>query len=163
MTQASSPPSPAPSERQAWMRTLSLASPLALESAVREAEMTHGDALPQATPLRQPEVGMVLVRARAGGTGDRFNLGEMTMTRCAVRLDGPPAVIGFAHIAGRNHRHAELAALCDALLQTESWQPIIRDCVLAPLDAARQALTDQRCQRAAETKVDFFTLVRGES
>ncbi len=65
--------------------------------------------------LRPPETGMVMTRGRAGGTGRRFNLGEMTVTRCALRLDS--GEMGIAYVAGRDRRHAELAALFDALMQ----------------------------------------------
>ena len=70
---------------------------------------------PEITRVRGPETGLVMVRARAGGSGDKFNLGEMTVTRCALRLDSGAA--GVAYVAGRSHRKAELAALGDALLQ----------------------------------------------
>ena len=36
--------------------------------------------------LRVPEIGAVMVRGRMGATGDAFNLGEMTITRCSVEL-----------------------------------------------------------------------------
>ncbi|MGI9568832.1 MAG: phosphonate C-P lyase system protein PhnG, partial [Desulfobulbia bacterium] len=35
--------------------------------------------------VRKPETGLVMVRGRAGGTGNPFNLGEATVTRCSVR------------------------------------------------------------------------------
>ena len=38
--------------------------------------------------LRWPETGAVMVRGRTSGTGAPFNLGEMTVTRCALRLAG---------------------------------------------------------------------------
>lgn len=49
---------------------------------------------PAYSALRAPEIGMVLVRGRMGGTGDAFNLGEMTVTRAAVRLDSGETGIG---------------------------------------------------------------------
>ena len=55
----------------------------ALESACRAL----GD-LPRAHCLRPPETGLVMVRGRMGGSGGKFNLGEVAVTRCAVRLDG---------------------------------------------------------------------------
>lgn len=73
-------------------------------------------AIPSYRFLRQPEAGLVMVRGRIGGTGGPFNLGEMTVTRCAVQLDGGGAP-GIGYVAGRDSRHAELAALLDALLQ----------------------------------------------
>jgi alpha-D-ribose 1-methylphosphonate 5-triphosphate synthase subunit PhnG len=38
----------------------------------------------------------------------------------------------------------------------------VRATVLAPLEATAQAARAQRAARAATTKVDFFTMVRGE-
>jgi alpha-D-ribose 1-methylphosphonate 5-triphosphate synthase subunit PhnG len=70
--------------------------------------------------LRAPETGLVMVRGRAGGDGDAFNLGEMTVTRCAIRLG---AHIGHAYIAGRDHTKARLAALLDAALQDSALHP----------------------------------------
>ena len=112
-------------------------------------------------PLRPPESGAVMVRGRAGGTGRRFNLGEMTVTRCAVRLD--QGGVGLAYVAGRSGRHAELAAALDALLQEPSRRNEVEAKVIAPL-AALLAERDERASRkAAATKVEFFTLVRGEA
>ena len=97
-------------QRAAWMRVLSLASPAALEGAF--SALGH---LPAHQMLRPAQTGMAMVRARSGGTGARFNLGEMTVTRCAVTLgDG---VVGVAYVQGRSLRHAEQAAVADALLQ----------------------------------------------
>ncbi len=70
------------SARQRWMSVLAKASPADLEARWRSL----GEALSWAC-LRRPETGMVMVRGRAGGTGQRFNLGEMTVTRCAVALE----------------------------------------------------------------------------
>ncbi len=65
--------------------------------------------------MRGPEGGLVMVRGRAGGGGAPFNLGEMTVTRCTVRLGS--GLVGHAYVAGREPRRAELAALVDALMQ----------------------------------------------
>ena len=118
------------------------------------------DDAPAFEPLRRPETGLVMVRGGAGGSGAAFNLGEMTMTRASVRLaDGP---VGHGYVAGRDARHAELAALFDALMQL----PGRRDAI----DAALLRLVSRRIEDAGRraraktmaTAVDFFTLVRGE-
>jgi alpha-D-ribose 1-methylphosphonate 5-triphosphate synthase subunit PhnG len=100
-----------------------------------------------------------MVRGRVGGTGAPFNLGEMSVTRCSVRLsDG---TVGHAWVQGRDKDHARRAAVVDALMQTDAAQEIGRR-VIAPLaEAARQARA-ARAEKAAGTKVDFFTMVRGE-
>lgn len=115
---------------------------------------------PRWSLVRPPESGMVMVRARAGGTGQRFNMGEMTVTRCTVRLDD--GTVGHAYVAGRSLRHAELAAVLDALLQNDARRKAIEDAVIGPLAAAQQAERAAAARKAAATKVDFFTMVRGE-
>ena len=77
--------------------------------------LQHCGPLPAHTIIRGPEGGLVMVRARAGGGGAAFNLGEMTVTRCTVRTK--TGFVGHAYVAGREERRAELAALVDALMQ----------------------------------------------
>ncbi|MGJ8605127.1 MAG: phosphonate C-P lyase system protein PhnG [Marivita sp.] len=114
---------------------------------------------PGFTWLRAPEIGSVMVRGRAGGTGAPFNLGEMTVTRCALTLsDG---AVGHAYIKGRSKTDAEAAALVDALMQTDAADDL-RAKVLGPLAQDQDSRRTQRAEKAAATKVDFFTMVRGE-
>lgn len=115
---------------------------------------------PEFTWLRAPEFGAVMVRGRAGGTGAPFNLGEMTVTRCALRLS--TGQVGHAYIPGRDRAKATIAALCDALLQDPGEAAEIRDSVLTPLAEAAAEAAETLAAKAAATKVDFFTLVRGE-
>ncbi|MFY2822727.1 phosphonate C-P lyase system protein PhnG [Ruegeria sp. MALMAid1280] len=109
--------------------------------------------------LRSPEVGGVMVRGRTGGTGAPFNLGEMTVTRCSLVLtDG---TVGHGYVQGRSKRKAEAAALIDALMQTDAAGDI-RARVITPLSQQMRAARMARAAKAAATKVEFFTLVRGE-
>lgn len=141
--------------RQGWMRVLALA-----ESAELDRAFAALGPLPPHQWLRKPETGMTMVRARAGGTGAQFNLGEVTVTRCALTLaDG---TMGVAYVRGRAARHAELAALADALLQTTQWHERVQRELIAPLARAHADRRDARSRAAAQTRVDFFTLVRGE-
>ncbi len=110
--------------------------------------------------LRGPDVGLVMVQARAGGTGDRFNLGEMTVTRCTVETAG--GIVGHAYVAGRHRRHAELAALIDALLQDPARCDDVQEAVVVPLARAQEARRQTAAARAAATRVEFLTMVRGE-
>jgi alpha-D-ribose 1-methylphosphonate 5-triphosphate synthase subunit PhnG len=113
---------------------------------------------PAHTRLRGPETGLVMVRGRAGGDGAPFNLGEMTVTRCAVRLaDGR---VGHAYVAGRDARQAELAALVDALLLDVEARPAIEAAVIAPLAAAQDERRAAEARRAAATRVQFFTMTQ---
>ncbi len=114
---------------------------------------------PAFTWLRRPETGAIMVQGRAGAVGAAFNLGEVTVTRASVRLDC--GTIGHAMVQGRDPHKAERAALLDALLQTPGGEKLQHD-VLAPLQAAEAEAAEQRARQAAATKVDFFTMVRGE-
>ena len=109
--------------------------------------------------LRAPEIGAVMVRGRAGATGAPFNLGEMTVTRCALRLGS--GEVGHAYIQGRRKDDAQTAALIDALMQTDQAGDV-RTRVLDPLADEAQRAKSARADKAAATKVDFFTLVRGD-
>jgi alpha-D-ribose 1-methylphosphonate 5-triphosphate synthase subunit PhnG len=111
--------------------------------------------------LCAPEIGMVMVRARSGGTGGKFNLGQMTVTRCALRLASGEAGLGY--VQGRSKRHAELAAVFDALLQDEARRLALEGEIIRPLETAHWARRDDRSRKANSTKVNFFTLVRGEN
>lgn len=134
------------------MRILSLSSWSDLESCAKEYADTVHDV------LRAPETGLVMLRGRMGATGAAFNLGEATVTRCAVRLaDGTE---GHAYVMGRNGAHARLAALCDALLQADAT--VLPQKVIAPLEAKLRARQVEASTKAAATKVDFFTMVRGD-
>ena len=113
--------------------------------------------LPEHALLRGPETGAVMVRGRQGGTGAPFNLGEMSVTRCSVQLAS--GAVGHAHVQGRDKAHARRAAVIDALLQGDDS---LRTTVLAPLAEAEAARRQARAAKAGATKVEFFTMVRGE-
>lgn len=114
---------------------------------------------PEAAFLRPPEIGTVMVRGRIGATGAAFNLGEMTVTRCSLRL--ATGEVGHAHVQGRSRDHARRAALVDALMQTPRASDV-QTRVLAPLAEAETAARSLRAAKAAATRVEFFTMVRGE-
>src|SRR4051812_49637873 len=116
-------------------------------------------ALPAHQDLRAPENGLVMLRGRVGGDGAPFNLGEATVARAAVRLAS--GEVGFGYTLGRDGTKAQLIALCDALLQT-SEAPTIEARMLAPLRADVVAASRRKAAETAATKVDFYTLVRGE-
>ncbi|QYZ69115.1 phosphonate C-P lyase system protein PhnG [Neotabrizicola shimadae] len=139
-------------DRRAWMGLLARARPEDL------ARLMPAD-LPDHHLLRGPEIGTVLVRGRIGGTGGPFNLGEMTVTRCTVRLaDG---IVGHAVVQGRDKTHAHHAAVLDALMQTAGAEAF-EGSVLRPLSRVEADRRDALARRAAATRVEFFTMVRGE-
>jgi alpha-D-ribose 1-methylphosphonate 5-triphosphate synthase subunit PhnG len=117
-------------------------------------------ALPPHENLREPENGLVMVRGRIGGDGAAFNLGEATVSRAAVRL--PTGEIGFGYTLGRDSEKARMIALCDAMVQSDEFADVIETKVIAPLRAAISAKRDRKAAEAAATRVDFYTLVRGE-
>lgn len=111
--------------------------------------------------IKPAETGTVMLEGRAGGTGQRFNLGEATVTRCVVKLDD--GSIGVSYALGRDKGKAEHAAILDALLQTSKGSSF--DHILAQLlvvDEMHLAQKELKSRKAAATKVNFFTLVRGE-
>lgn len=139
--------------RQAMMRVMAGASREDLAEALARL-----GAVPEARDLRTPESGLVMLRGRAGGEGRPFNLGEATVTRAAVRLDDGRT--GFAYQLGRDAVKARFAAILDAL-----WQGAERGAVEAALDPIRDRLAAAaalKARRVAATRVDFFTMVRGE-
>lgn len=145
--------------RRRWMSALAKASAAELEQAIASVHDMLGE-LPAYRLIRRPEVGMAMVRARAGGTGRAFNLGEMTMTRCTLRTED--GLVGTSYVAGRSQRQAELAALFDALLQDPALQPQVMALVIDPVARAQDVRRNRRVERSAATRVDFFTVVRGE-
>jgi len=147
-------PVPPTSERRRWLAVLAHAPRELLE---RHAAGMADDAFSR---LRAPEVGMTLLRARIGNTGDRFNLGDATVTRCVVRHRGAGGRLaaGVGYVLGRDEARAEWVARLDALLQQpEHHADLMRD-VIAPLEAAVAARRAQDAARAAASRVDFRTL-----
>jgi alpha-D-ribose 1-methylphosphonate 5-triphosphate synthase subunit PhnG len=117
-------------------------------------------ALPAYENLREPENGLVMVRGRIGGDGAPFNLGEATVSRAAVRLS--TGEVGFGYTLGRDRRKAQMIALCDAMVQSDQFAPSVEAYVIAPLRAAIVAKQNRQAAETAATRVDFYTLVRGE-
>jgi alpha-D-ribose 1-methylphosphonate 5-triphosphate synthase subunit PhnG len=144
------------------------------KQAQRKAAMTvlaHSDtadiaghlaaiALPAHENLRQPENGLVMVRGRIGGDGAPFNLGEATISRAAVRL--ATGEVGFGYTLGRDAQKAQMIALCDALVQSNEFVGAVETKVLAPLRAAMISERNSKAAETAATRVDFYTMVRGE-
>lgn len=114
--------------------------------------------------LRGPEAGLVMVQGRTGGTGDRFNLGEATVTRAtvAVRLTDSEPTIGTAYVLGSYPEHAELAAIFDALLNSDARERVLSE-VIAPLENALHDRDAQAHREARSTVVDFLTVARENS
>ena len=133
---------------------------LAHSDAAEIASRLEAMAVPVYENLREPENGLVMVRGRIGGDGTPFNLGEATVSRAAVRLS--TGEVGFGYTLGRDRQKARMIALCDALVQSDEFADAVESQVIAPL---RTRMISERNRTAAETaatRVDFYTLVRGE-
>jgi alpha-D-ribose 1-methylphosphonate 5-triphosphate synthase subunit PhnG len=137
---------------------------MAILAQARLEEIADGlaafGALIEHVDVRPPETGLVMLRGRIGGDGASFNVGEATVTRCAVQL--PSGEVGFSYALGRDRDKARLAALCDALWQIDAHRSVIESQVLDPVRARLENESQIAAQRAAATRVDFFTMVRGE-
>jgi len=142
--------------RSIWLSVLARASKPELEAALSPLGK-----LPALQHVRPPEAGMAMLRGRIGGTGDAFNAGEATVTRCALRLGSGP--LGVGYVLGRDRRKAELVAVFDALMQdpahAENVQRGVVNIMAARQDSGRAAVQ----HAVAASKVDFFTFVRGEA
>ncbi len=141
-------------QRQAVMAVL------AHTDAAEISDRLGSIALPAHENLREPESGLVMVRGRTGGDGAAFNLGEATVSRAAVRLS--TGEVGFGYVLGRDRRKAEMIALCDAMVQSAEFAEVVEAKVVAPLRAAVIAERNRKAAETAATRVDFYTLVRGE-
>lgn len=141
-------------ERKQAMNTLALAT--------EDELFVAWDALaskPKIKNVRGPETGLVMVRGRTGGTGQPFNLGEVAVSRATVMLENGTA--GHAHVLGNHPEKARLAAVFDALVQTETHKPAV-DILLKAIEARVGKQRRKQAQETAATRVNFFTMVRGE-
>ncbi|MFB9263490.1 phosphonate C-P lyase system protein PhnG [Bradyrhizobium erythrophlei] len=133
---------------------------LAHSDAAEIAESLKAIAVPAHESLREPENGLVMVRGRIGGDGAPFNLGEATVSRAAVRL--ATGEVGFGYTLGRDRQKARMIALCDALVQSAEFSSEVEAKVIAPLRAGLLADRNRKAAETAATRVDFYTMVRGE-
>jgi alpha-D-ribose 1-methylphosphonate 5-triphosphate synthase subunit PhnG len=151
---ATPPEGPEVEARKALMGLLARATLRELNAAIERFQP-----LPKLKDLRPPEVGLVMVQGRAGGDGGAFNLGEATVTRAAVHVEG--GATGVSYLLGRAPERARAAAVLDAL-----WQdPALRIAVDDAVRPVRRRLAAEAAAQSAETeatKVNFFTMTRGE-
>ena len=141
-------------DRKAWLSLMATCDKERISSLWQDSQINVDFGL-----IRDAEVGAVMVKARQGCTGDAFHFSEMSLTRCSVRLAS--GEIGHGYHQGRSKQAAKIVALCDALAQTEAYSEIEKK-IFNPLNEARQKRRETLRKKAAATKVDFFTLVRGE-
>lgn len=142
-------------QRSLWISTLAQSQYAELVEHWQATELE-----PSYQVIRQPEIGLAQVRARMGSTGNSFNMGDVTITRAAVKLD--TGEMGYSYLCGRNKPHAELAAVIDGMLQSSVHHQALINQIIEPLAALKFERDQQRAKEVATSKVDFFTLVRGE-
>lgn len=129
-------------------------------ATLAERYATLEPSVPAATPIRGPEIGMVMLRGRTGGGGEVFNLGEATVTRATVKL--ATGEVGHAIVLGRHPQKANIVAHLDALSQLPDWVQVIETDFVTPALAEQNAAQTRQAEETEATRVDFFTMVRGE-
>jgi|SRR5476649_869463 len=143
-------------QRQRWMAVLAASPPARLAALWQALELRAEYQL-----VRAPEIGLTQLQARMGATGRRFVMGDMTVTRAVIRLEN--GTYGYSYIAGRDKAHAELCALADGLMQQAAYQERLQRNLIEPLAALRREQQQMRGTEIAASRVDFFTLVRGDN
>lgn len=140
--------------RRDWLAVLSRAPRALLERHAASIVDAHFEW------LREPEFGLAMLRGRIGNTGDRFNLGEATMTRCVLRhrTAAGAATAGLGYVLGRDAQRAEWVARIDALLQQPEHHAALMRGVIEPLRVASQAVRDAEQSRSAASRVRFYTM-----
>ncbi len=156
MTAAATPPKQLHDTAGRRAAMVTLADARTEEIAARVAALGP----PGYVELRPVETGLVMLQGRIGGDGAPFNVGEATVTRATVRIAS--GEVGFSYVLGRDRDKARLAALCDALWQNEATRESLEREVLAPIRGRLEAERTRRREEIAASRVDFFTLVRGE-
>jgi len=81
--------------------------------------------------------------------------------RVAIRLNS--GTLGYSYVLGRDKAHAERCAVIDALLQEQPYFQTLMENLIAPLEADRAARIAARQAEVNTSRVDFFTLVRGDN
>ncbi|NIY49556.1 phosphonate C-P lyase system protein PhnG [Cedecea colo] len=143
-------------QRQQWMAVLANSLPQELM-----ARWEHLKLNPQYQAIRQPETGLVQIQARMGATGQRFFAGDATLTRAVVQLDN--GIYGYSYLLGRDKTHAERCAVIDAMMQDNAHFQTLQETLIAPLAANREQRLAKRRAEVNSSRVDFFTLVRGDN
>ena len=147
-------PAAATDLRREWLAVLA--------HAPRDALGRHAGAISDLgfETLRPPETGLAMLRGRIGNRGDRFNLGEATVSRCVLRYCGAGGrtSAGVGYVMGRDTERAVWVARLDALLQhDEHHADLMRD-VIAPLQGLVDATHGQEIAQTAASRVQFYTL-----
>jgi alpha-D-ribose 1-methylphosphonate 5-triphosphate synthase subunit PhnG len=120
----------------------------------------HIACAPGAIAIRGPEIGAIMLRGRIGGGGAPFNLGEASVTRATVRLD--TGELGHSIVLGRDVEKARMIAHLDALCQLPDWVGRVEKSIVEPAREHARQQAQVLAEETEATRVDFFTMVRGE-
>ena len=142
------------SSRQRSMAILARARRQDLEAVIQRV-----GGVPDVEVLKPAEAGTILIEGRAGGTGARFNVGEAAVTRCVIRT--AEGKLGVAYALGVDRRKSFLAAVLDGLLQDPAQHPRLLG-EIDRLALEQESIRGTKSRKAAATRVEFFTMVRGE-
>lgn len=137
------------------MQTLALAEDEELETAY-----ANFSDRPEWHFARKPETGLIMAQGRIGGGGAAFNIGEISTTRAVVTL--ATGETGYAYCKGRNQRRAAIIAFFDAVWQHPSLNHRLKTEIIQVLNQNIKTRDNKCARETAATKVDFFTLVRGD-
>ena len=143
------------SQRQRLMTIVSRASRKELEEALTLLKNPPAYQL-----IRAPETGLIMLRGQVSTNKQLFNMGEASVTRATIRLE--TGETGTSYALGRDHKKAVMAAYVDALWQVAAWQQFVETHVLKPLELEQETKAQEFSKKVSATKVDFFTMVRGE-
>lgn len=103
-----------------------------------------------------PEPVLIMARVRETVDGELFNLGEVLVTRCGIRLAGEP---GWSMVPGDDAERALCAAILDAASRTgdPTRYPWLEAELASMLRLARQARRE-RWSAVQPTRVEFEEL-----
>ncbi len=113
---------------------------------------------------REPEMGLVMTKGRAGGDGAPFAMGEATVSRCVVGFEGSQGttLLGVGYLLGRDPARAYRIACLDALAQDPAHTETVDRLVTEPLAGTVAQQQRRRAEMAGGTRVSFTTMVRGD-
>ena len=148
-------------QRSHWMGLIARAPITLLEQALQS--YTHL----QHETLKPFETVAFMVQARTGSSGQRFNMGEVSVGRMILKLqlrneviNEPTSYVGVAYIKGANERQTYLAALADALLQTSIHHDSLNKLLLEPVESYLSQERQAKQKTVQATQVEFFTVAR---
>jgi len=142
-------------QRQEWIALLAKADPFLL----KKAEKQLGKGIEYAY-ITKPETGMIMVRARADNKKSGFCLGEISVTKCILKIE--KKIMGYAMVMGSDHDHAKNAALFDGLLQIPEYSSKLMQTLIPELKKISRNEKKKQAKQNQDTKVEFFTMKRGE-